>query len=321
MNRIIILLLVTFITSSCNCNNQPIIHPDIGIEQIVIFTPEPVPVGKFADIMNRLKNPKDVNVQVCAHRGVSQLVPENSIAGINECIELGIDIIEVDIAKTKDGKIVLIHDNTLDRTTTGKGNVSDFTLTEIKKLYLKDINGNVTAERVPTFEEALDAAKGKILIQVDKWNGLTDIVLPIITEKQCLQQSIFRSTLSYESIKATFKEYLDKIVYIPVISAGRTDAQNILDGYLQNMPKMPVVCIVFPDENNPMLNQVATLKEKYRIWFNAISDNDSGKHGDKLAVAGDLNNSYGWLVQKGANIIYTDQAILLDTYLKDKGWR
>ncbi len=322
MNRIILMLLVVFMGIGCNSNKQPIIHPDNGDnEQSVVFVPEPVPTGKFADIMTRLKNPKDNKVQICAHRGVSQVVPENSIAGINECIDLGIDVIEIDIAKTKDGKLILMHDNTLDRTTTGTGNVSDYSLADIKKLYLKDYNGNVTDKRVPTFEEALDAAKGKILVQVDKWNGLTDLALPIIKDKQCLQQAIFRSTLPYENIKATFKEYLDKIIYIPVIPAGRQDAQSILDGYLKNMPNMPVVCIVFPEENNPMLNQVPALKEKYRIWFNAISDNDSGKHGDKQAMEGDLENSYGWLVQKGANIIYTDQAILLDTFLKEKDWR
>ena len=258
-----LLALLTLVVALYSCSSQTLsqpIKPDETDGVNIVFSSEPEPTGEFATIMKRFKNPKDNYVQICAHRGVSEIVPENSVAGIKKCIELGFDIIEIDLAKTKDGRIVLMHDKTLERTTTGKGNVSDFTLAEIKKLYLKDINGKVTTERMPTLEEALDVAKGNIFVQMDKWNGLTEIVLPIIKEKQCLQQSIFRSTLPYENIKATFKEYLDKIVYIPVIPAGRQEAQNILNGYLQNMPEMPVICIVFPDENNPMLSQVAELK-------------------------------------------------------------
>ncbi len=319
--RLLLLAVVSVIHYNCTARYSSPIPPDEGKGIDLVFTPEPEPTGKFAIIMNRLKTPTDDKIQICAHRGVSRIAPENSIAGINKCIELGIDIIEIDIAKTKDGKIVLMHDVTLDRTTTGSGNVADLTLAQIKQLYLKDINGKVTNERVPTLDETLEVAKGKILVQVDKWNGLTDIALPIIKEKQCLQQAIFRSTLSYESIKAIFDAYLDKIIYIPVIAAARVDAQSVLDGYLRNMPDMPVVSIVFPEENNPLLNQIPVLKKKYRIWLNAISDKDCGKHGDTQALAGDLENSYGWLVRKGANIIYTDAAVLLDTYLKEKGWR
>lgn len=317
-------LLIIVLLISCNKKEAPplqAINPlPISEDKSMNFKPEPKPQGKFAVIMDRLKNPKDNHVMICAHRGISEKVPENSLAGIKECINLGIEIVEIDLSKTKDGKIILMHDKTLERTTTGRGKVSETTLAEIKKLYLKDKNGKVTSHKVPTLEKALDVAKGKILVQMDKWNGLVDIALPIIKNKQCLQQSIFRSTLYHEQIKATFKEYLDKIIYIPVIPGGRKDAQAILEGYLQNMPDMPIVCLIFPNENNPILNQVATLKEKYRIWFNAISEKDCGNHGDILAQS-DTEKSYGWLVNKGANIIFTDKAILVQTFLKSKGWR
>lgn len=316
-------LLLSIVLVFISCGSKNPVHAalsgkDNDLE--ITFDPEPVPTGDFKILMDRLHNPADSTVMVCAHRGVSEIFPENSIPNINECIRLGFEIVEIDMRKTKDGKIILMHDATLDRTTTGSGKVSDFTLDEINKLYLKDINGNITTYKVPTLEEALDVAKGNILLQIDKWNGLTNEILPIIKNKQCLQQCIFRSTLPYETIKTTFNEYLPKILYIPVIPAGREEANHVLESYLSDMSEIPVMCIVFPNENNPMLTRVPELKKKYRIWFNALADSDSGSHGDKQAET-DPDGSWGWLVQKGANIIFTDKPIKLDQYLKSKNWR
>ena len=320
--KILINALLILPLSLLGCDKKtPIdpIDPNEGGEEIV-FHPEPTPTGNFAIIMSRLKNPEDNHVMICAHRGLKNQFPENSLSGLKKCIELGIEAVEIDMAKTKDGKLILLHDETLDRTTTGSGKVSNYTLEEIRKLFLKDIDGKITNERVPTFEEVLDIAKGKILLQIDKWNGLTNDILPVLKEKQCLQQAIFRSTSSYEQTKATFKEYLDKVIYIPVIAADRAEAQTTLNGYLQNLPNMPVVSIVFAEPNNPMLNQVPELKQKYKIWFNAIQPSDCGKRGDALAIT-DPDGSYGWLVERGANIIFSSRGMKLYEYLKEKKLR
>lgn len=314
------LLFYPFIIIGCEKDIESDKIDSIVVVKEVEFEPEPTPTGNFALIMDRLRDPKDNHVMICAHRGLKDMLPENSLSGIHKCIELGIEAVEIDIARTKDGKLILMHDGTLDRTTTGTGKVSDHTLDDIKQLFLKDINGNVINERVPTFEETLDLAKGNILLQIDKWNGLTDEILPILKEKKCLQQAIFRSTSSYENIKSIFKEYLDKVIYIPVIAADRVEAYNILNGYIQNMPEMPVISIVFSESNNPLLNQVDDLKKNYRIWFNAISSKDSGGHDDALAET-DLDESYGWLVKRGANIIFTSNTFKLNEYLINAGLR
>ena len=75
---------------------------------------------------------------------------------------------EVDLARTKDGHLILLHDNTLDRTTTGKGKPEDHTLAEIKALRLRNGCHIKTIYKVPTLEEALLAAKGKVMLNLDK---------------------------------------------------------------------------------------------------------------------------------------------------------
>lgn len=75
---------------------------------------------------------------------------------------------ELDVQKTKDGQLILMHDKTLDRTTTGKGKVAEWTLDSIRTLYLKNGAALKTKHRVPTLEEALWVAKGRVMVNLDK---------------------------------------------------------------------------------------------------------------------------------------------------------
>jgi glycerophosphoryl diester phosphodiesterase len=93
---------------------------------------------------------------ICAHRGDMTTSPENTIAGFKEAIRLGVHMIEFDVYRTKDQKLVVIHDRRVDRTTNGTGKVSDLTFVEIKLLdagswHSPDFKG----EKVPTFDETL----------------------------------------------------------------------------------------------------------------------------------------------------------------------
>src|ERR1041384_6364020 len=88
-------------------------------------------------------------IMIASHRGTHLEAPENSIAAFRKAIELGIDIIELDVRCTKEGIPVVMHDKTVDRTTNGKGKVEDLTLEQIKQLRLKH-KGTLTDEKVPT---------------------------------------------------------------------------------------------------------------------------------------------------------------------------
>ena len=105
---------------------------------------------------------------VSAHRGGPYLgYPENSIEAFEHVLRHTPAIIEFDVAITKDSVLILMHDNTVDRTTTGKGRVIDLTFQEIRELNLVDKEGGKTNFRVPTLEEALVWGKGKTLFTVD----------------------------------------------------------------------------------------------------------------------------------------------------------
>ena len=109
-------------------------------------------------------------VRVVAHRGGARLgPPENTVPAIEKAIEVGADLIEIDIRQTRDGHLVLMHDETVDRTTDGAGRVDRMTLEQVRQLTVRHAGEAVI--RVPTLEEALQAMRGKIDPDLDFKEG------------------------------------------------------------------------------------------------------------------------------------------------------
>lgn len=108
-----------------------------------------------------------------AHRGGPVPgFPENSLEGFQNVLRFAPCIIECDVRKSKDGILLLMHDETLDRTTTGSGKVSDFTLADLKNLRLKDPQGEITDYQIPTLNEVLRWAVGHAILELDVKKGV-----------------------------------------------------------------------------------------------------------------------------------------------------
>lgn len=110
------------------------------------------------------------DVALVGHRGLSPGYPENTLAAFRNSIALGVDVIELDLRGTADGEVVVLHDATLDRTTNGSGPVTALTLAEVKALDAGSyLDPSFSAERVPTYEEVLELARGtgvKLLLDI-----------------------------------------------------------------------------------------------------------------------------------------------------------
>jgi glycerophosphoryl diester phosphodiesterase len=101
-------------------------------------------------------------VMVIAHRGASSYAPENTLAAFDLALEMGAHHIELDVDLTSDGHIVVIHDDTVDRTTNGSGPVTSHTLAALRALDAGSWFGDkFTGERIPTFHEVLERYKGR----------------------------------------------------------------------------------------------------------------------------------------------------------------
>lgn len=109
---------------------------------------------------------------IIAHRGFSAIAPENTLAAFSKALELGVDYIELDIHLTKDDQVVIIHDETLERTTNGQGYVGDKSLEEIKKLDAGSwFDPAFKSEKIPTLEELIKLVNGKALLFIEVKKG------------------------------------------------------------------------------------------------------------------------------------------------------
>ena len=129
---------------------------------------ESVPGTRAERVVSEIHNPASKKVLVACHRGDWRNWPENSLAAIESVIGMGADIVEIDLALTSDSVLVVCHDRTLNRTTTGKGLIAEIPYDSIQRCFLKSGHGVATSHRMPTLREALELCKDRIVINIDK---------------------------------------------------------------------------------------------------------------------------------------------------------
>lgn len=260
------------------------------------------------------------SVLVVSHRADWRNAPENSLQAIQNCIDMGVDMVEVDLKKTKDGHLILMHDKTLNRTTTGKGRPEDYTLAELKEMRLKNGAGHKTRHQIPTFEECMLLCKGKIMVNVDKGYDYFKEAYAILEKTGTVNQCVMKAGLPYEQVKAENGEVLDKMIFMPVVNLHKEGAEAIIDGYLTHMqPK--AFELVFDNDGPEVLRLIRKVRESgAKIFINSLWPELCGGHDDDRAVELDEpERSWGWIVKQGAKLVQTDRPALLLDYLKEKG--
>ncbi|MEC1523650.1 glycerophosphodiester phosphodiesterase family protein [Neobacillus niacini] len=147
-----------------------------------------------------------------AHRGATGYAPENTIAAFDKGVEMKADYIEIDVQRSKDGELVIIHDNTVDRTTDGTGAVKDLTLEQIRSLDAGSWKGEqFTGERIPTFDEILDRYHGRVGILIELkspelYPGIEEQVARKLIERNLdkpQNEKIIIQSFNFESMKLT----------------------------------------------------------------------------------------------------------------------
>lgn len=131
------------------------------------------------------------DMEIIGHRGGASIGPENTLACYKKGIEAGADMIEIDIHLTKDSRIVVCHDQSINRTTNGKGLIREMTLNEIRQYRCLDADGNVTDQQVPTLDEVFDLmletrAAGnpcKLLIEIKRTRNIYQGIEELLLEK------------------------------------------------------------------------------------------------------------------------------------------
>ncbi|WP_405607990.1 glycerophosphodiester phosphodiesterase family protein [Polaribacter sp. Asnod1-A03] len=289
ITKYVIVLLVFFLGVSC------VKEKEVSVKKSA--------TTDITETLSEFKNANSNNILVAAHRGAHMGNFENSIASTLKSIELGVDIIEVDVKTTKDGYLVLMHDSSIDRTTTGSGKVEELTLAEIKAFKLKGPYGRVSKEPVPTFKEFLKVVKGKIMVDVDmKTDNVRGLVKAV--NEYGNKDEVFYFDNDYHQLQS--------------IKSLDTSAQLMPRAYSLNMADSAVVKfnprVVHIDPSFNTKEVCDLLKENNaRIWINTLGEKDAEiRYGNGEKVIEEL-------IKNGANIIQTDEPEMLLELLRSKG--
>lgn len=129
------------------------------------------------------------------HRGAKAYEPENTIRSFKKAIELGVDAVELDVRRTRDGELIVIHDSNVEKTTDGEREVGEMTLREIKEINLEK------GEKIPTLDEALDFLDGKVKILIElKESGYEEDVYGLVRDKG-LKEHVVIVSFKEEALK------------------------------------------------------------------------------------------------------------------------
>ena len=277
-------------------------------------------------LLRELNNPKSDYVFVISHRADWRNFPENSLEAIESAIQMGVDIVELDVHRTVDGELVVCHDKTIDRTTNGKGKISELTLEYIKSRNLRAGHRAVTRYKMPTLAEALDVCNGRVLINIDKGINYYDQILDMLKERKMINQVIIKSSKSADDMKEFFSNHKKNMLYMPIINYNEKSwdkHEQLFNDYLAS--DLPMIAYeicwnsTLPNEGK-IFNKV--LKSGKRLWVNTLWNSICGGKKADLeddAAVGNEEKVYGKILSFGASMIQTDRPAMLIKYLESKG--
>ncbi len=276
--------------------------------------------NRAKEIIDIINDPATDYVLVASHRGDWRNYPENSLPAMNSAIKMGVDIIELDLAMTKDSVLVVCHDRTIDRTTTGKGLIKELPYDSIKNVFLKTGHGIATKYRMPTLREALAMCKDRAVVNIDKGWQYYDQVIAITDELGVTDQMLIKGNKPLEKVRKSMKRHPNKMIYFAIVDYTKKNAQDIADGYLASKITPTAYEVVWP-EFTPKVQETIKkfLARGGKLWVNALWPSHNGGLCDDAAFEGNPAEVYGELLKTGASFVQSDRPTLILEYLRSIG--
>ena len=295
-----------------------------AIVAAVSCAPKPQYAIRAEKILAEINDPNSKYVVVISHRGDWRNYPENSIPAIESIIRMGVDMMELDVKMTKDSVLVLMHDQTINRMTNGKGLVSDFTYDSLMTFKMRRAH-NVTTDslRVPTLREALLCCKDRILVNVDHAYPYYKEIVELTEELGVTGQVLMKGKSNIDKVNEDMSKHENNLLYMPIIDINKPKGQALFAEYVERgvAPMAFEVCWQKPGEE--MDNCVAEIhKMGSKLWVNTFWPSVCGGFGnddDAALEVADPAEVYGQYIEMGATMIQTDRPELLLNYLRSIG--
>lgn len=261
---------------------------------------------------------------LASHRGVNGgNIPCNSLEAFQIALNMGADIVELDVERTLDGRLFIQHP-TMERVHLRfKDSLREYPDSFVKEMFLSNNDMNKTQYHIARLEEALDLLKGKCFINVDKFWGAPEAISGLIRERGMEEQVLVKTKLADMDLNV-IEEYAKGLFFMPV--CRNTD--NALEIFKNSQVKYVGSEVLFEKDDAPVASPeyVEKMHEaKKIIWVNPIVYNYkkviAGTHTDDNSMLYGPECGWGWLAERGFDILQTDWIRECDTYLKKAGFR
>ena len=287
--------------------------------------------GRFDVLLGEVNDPGG-DVIVVAHRGCwSGGAPENSLAAIARCIEIGADMVEIDVAVTRDGTPILMHDETLDRTTEISGSLADLDWAAIRGVRLRERAGGpeaaLTDETIPLLRDALELTRDNVLVNLDVKGAVFDPAYEVVTAAGVGDQILMKMAAAPDSPELMNAAFRGRTLFMPIIRECTERHRNNnctprLSDYVPTYePYSPVAYEItyaterFLTEGVPSIQAMGS-----RVWVNTLSPHHAAGVVDQDAIL-DPAGTWGRVVSLGGNIIQTDYPEVLIDFLETRNLR
>lgn len=308
--------------------------------------------GRVGEIRERLfsANQWRDHVMVVAHRAGGlqarkSRFPENSRAALANAIAWGAEMVEIDVQKSSDGTYVVMHDAWLDRTTDCRGEVKERTVAELRTCRLVvEGTGTATEETVPTLAEYLEAARGRLLVNIDNKLAPDELVgMAQLAERLGLADHVVvKLNLWNEERIAEAHRLIGLmprgVTFMPIVADDAVRDPALLERVTSAVSANAAELIAWHGDGQPMTPDGGPLfgararavaaRGGWHLWINtyAIVNKSagmlSGGRGDQLAVDADLpGEAFGFWVDHGVTIIQTDEPGEAIRWLDANGYR
>lgn len=247
---------------------------------------------------------------VAAHRGLTGgNIPPNSIEAYKAAVFQGAKVIEMDVARSRDGVFYNFHTGNEAATLGVDAKLEDLTSQELDSLVLFNEYRKPTEYRLPRFEDVLENLRGKAILNLDRCWQYLDSLIPVI-EKHGMRNQILLKTPCQSSWIEAVKTYAPEYAFMPMIN---DDMQAFLECGAMELEGFCGAELVFQTETSPLIqeNAVKWLHERGKFaWANSLvysykRDLCAG-HNDDISMTGNIKEGWQWLLEHGFDIIQTD---------------
>ena len=260
------------------------------------------------------------NALIAAHRGTSGAnIIQNTIGAYENALLHGADIIEVDVVQTTDGDFFTFHNGQEPGLVGIDRDIRTMSTAQVREL--RFINGmqEKVSEQVNALDDVLEHFKGRCLINIDRsWFYWRDII-EVLNRHNMFEQIILKSHGSKEELEILEAEG-PKLQYLPILRDS--EKLNLVKQYHVNLYGAEVI---FETENHEFASREyidEMHRQNKKLWVNAITLNDTTKltagHDDNNAILKDMDEAWGWLLERGYDIIQTDWPLLLKNYMNKR---